>query len=126
MKECLFCKIAMGEIPSTKAYEDDQLIVFHDISPMAPVHVLIVPKKHLTSLNETSEEDAGLIAHVFKVAVQVASELGISDSGYRIVNNCGKDGGQSVDHLHFHLLGGRHLAWTPRCSIKTGPFSRPG
>lgn len=113
MQECLFCKIAGGEIPSRKAYEDEQVVVFHDISPVAPVHVLIVPKKHLASTNELSEAESGLIAHVFKVAVQVASELGISENGYRIVNNCGKDGGQTVDHLHFHLLGGRYLDWPP-------------
>jgi len=80
---------------------------------MAPVHVLIVPKKHLASTNEISDVDTGLIGHVFKVAVQVASELGLSENGYRIVNNCGKDGGQTVDHLHFHLLGGRYLDWPP-------------
>lgn len=113
MKDCLFCKIASGEIPSRKAYEDEQVIVFHDIAPVAPVHVLIVPKRHLASLNETSEADAGMIAHVFKVAVKVAAELGLSDKGYRVVNNCGKDGGQTVDHLHFHLLGGRYLDWPP-------------
>lgn len=113
MKDCLFCKIASGDIPSNKAYEDDQVLVFHDISPVAPVHVLIVPKKHIGSLNETGEADAALLSHVFKVAVQVASDLGIAEAGYRIVNNCGKDGGQTVAHLHFHLLGGRDLDWPP-------------
>ena len=113
MKDCLFCKIASGDIPSKKAYEDEQVIVFHDISPAAPVHVLIVPKRHLASINDVTEADGGLIAHVFKVAVQVASELGLSENGYRIVNNCGKDGGQTVAHLHFHLLGGRYLDWPP-------------
>jgi len=113
MQDCLFCKIAGGEIPSKKAYEDDQVVVFHDISPVAPVHVLIVPKKHLASTNDLSEAESGLIVHVFKVAVKVASELGLSENGYRIVNNCGKDGGQTVEHLHFHLLGGRYLDWPP-------------
>ncbi|SCZ77160.1 histidine triad nucleotide-binding protein [Acidaminobacter hydrogenoformans] len=113
MKDCLFCKIVNGEIPSNKAFEDQKLVVFHDISPVAPVHVLIVPKKHLKSLNEVGPEDADLIAHVFKVAAQVAAELGVSENGYRVVNNCGKDGGQTVDHLHFHLLGGRYLDWPP-------------
>lgn len=113
MKDCLFCKIASGDIPSNKAYEDDQVIVFHDISPVAPVHVLIVPKKHMASLNETGDEDAALLSHVFKVAVRVASDLGVAENGYRVINNCGKDGGQTVAHLHFHLLGGRYLDWPP-------------
>ena len=113
MKDCLFCKIVNGEIPSNKVFEDEQLIVFRDISPMAPVHVLLVPKKHLNSLNEVTSEDAGLIAHIFKVAAHVAADLCVSESGYRVVNNCGKDGGQTVDHLHFHLLGGRYLDWPP-------------
>lgn len=113
MKDCLFCKIVNGEIPSNRVFEDEQLIVFHDISPVAPVHVLIVPKKHLGSLNDVKSEDGALIAHVFEVAAKVAAELGVSENGYRVVNNCGKDGGQTVDHLHFHLLGGRYLDWPP-------------
>jgi histidine triad (HIT) family protein len=113
MHDCLFCKIVSGGIPSNKAYEDEHLIVFHDISPVAPVHVLIVPRKHLKSLNEVGPEDAQLISHIFKVAANVAAELGVAADGYRVVNNCGNDGGQTVDHLHFHLLGGRFMQWPP-------------
>jgi histidine triad (HIT) family protein len=113
MSDCLFCKIANGDIPSSKVYEDEQLVVFHDISPAAPVHVLIVPKSHIPSLNEVGTDDGALILHMLTVAKKVAADLGISESGYRVVNNCGEDGGQSVAHLHFHLLGGRSLHWPP-------------
>lgn len=113
MSACLFCKIANGVIPSNKVYEDDRLIVFHDISPMAPVHVLIVPKVHIPSLNEVQAQDGTLMAHIMSIAAKVADTLGVSGTGYRVVNNCGEDGGQTVAHLHFHLLGGRSLQWPP-------------
>lgn len=111
--ECLFCKIIAGEIPSSKVYEDDLVYAFNDISPAAPTHVLIIPKKHISSANELNEENAAIVSHIFLVAAKIAGQLGIAENGYRIVNNCGKDGGQTVGHLHFHLLGGRNLGWPP-------------
>lgn len=113
MDDCLFCKIINGEIPSTKVYEDDKVFCFTDIAPGAPVHVLTVPKKHISTLNELTEEDSALVAHAFMVMKKLAKEFGIDGSGYRIVSNCNEDGGQSVFHIHFHLLGGRALAWPP-------------
>lgn len=109
MEDCIFCKIIKGEIPSKKIYEDDEILAFHDISPMAPTHVVIIPKKHIASANELTEENAGFISHVYVTAAKIAKELGIDESGYRIVNNCGADGGQTVFHIHFHLLGGKKL-----------------
>ncbi|MDY6313649.1 MAG: histidine triad nucleotide-binding protein [Clostridia bacterium] len=111
--DCLFCKIIAGEIPSSKVYEDDLVYAFNDISPAAPTHVLIIPKKHISSANELNEENASIVSHIFLVAAKIAKRLGIAENGYRIVNNCGKDGGQTVGHLHFHLLGGRNLGWPP-------------
>lgn len=111
--DCLFCKIAAGEIPSTKVYEDELVYAFRDIEPQAPVHVLIIPKEHIKSANELNEENAQIVAHIYAVAAKIAKAEGVSENGYRIVNNCGEDGGQTVGHLHFHLLGGRSLAWPP-------------
>lgn len=111
--DCLFCKIIAGEIPSKKVYEDEKVYAFYDISPAAPVHVLIIPKTHISSANALSEENAAVVGHIFTVAARLAAELGIAEKGYRIVNNCGEDGGQTVHHLHFHLLGGRSLQWPP-------------
>lgn len=111
--DCLFCKIIAGEIPSSKVYEDDLVYAFNDISPAAPVHVLIIPKNHISSANELNEDNAEIVSHIFLVAGKIAKQLGIAENGYRIVNNCGKDGGQTVGHLHFHLLGGRNLGWPP-------------
>jgi histidine triad (HIT) family protein len=113
MDNCIFCSIIQGKIPSQKVYEDETLFAFKDISPEAPVHVLIIPKKHIDSINELEESDGFLIAHVFSTAKKIAKELGIAESGYRIVNNCGRDAGQTVKHIHFHLLGGRSLNWPP-------------
>lgn len=113
MTDCLFCKIIAGEIPSKKVYEDEKVYAFYDISPAAPVHVLIIPKTHIPSANALSEENAAVVGHIFTVAARLAAELGIAEKGYRIVNNCGEDGGQTVHHLHFHLLGGRSLQWPP-------------
>lgn len=110
---CLFCKIAAKEIPSKIEYEDDQVIAFHDINPVAPVHVLVVPKKHIRDLSALTEEDSTLVAHIHLVAAKLAANLGIADQGYRVVNNCGDFGGQTIPHLHFHLLGGRQLQWPP-------------
>lgn len=107
--DCLFCSIINGDIPSTKVYEDETVYAFKDINPMAPVHVLIVPKKHLSSINDVTEENSAVVAHIYEVAAKLAKELGISESGYRVVSNCGADAGQTVFHLHFHLLGGKKL-----------------
>ncbi len=111
--DCLFCKIIAGEIPSTKVYENDKVYAFRDINPEAPVHVLIIPKTHIPSANELTEENAEVIKDVFLAAKEIAESEGIAEGGYRIVNNCGEDGGQTVKHLHFHMLGGRSLAWPP-------------
>lgn len=111
--DCVFCKIAKGEIPSKKAYEDERVLAFYDLDPQAPVHVLIIPKGHIESANFLTEENSSIVAHIFTVAAKLAKELGLAENGYRIVNNCGKDGGQTVMHLHFHLLGGRSMAWPP-------------
>ena len=113
MSDCLFCKIANGEIPSNKAYEDDKVLAFYDLDPQAPKHVLIIPKEHISSANEITEENSSVVAHIFVTAAKIAKELGIAEDGYRIVNNCGENGGQSVKHLHFHLLGGRSMKWPP-------------
>lgn len=113
MGDCIFCKIITGDIPSKKIYEDDKVFAFEDINPEAPVHVLIVPKIHIASINELSEKHESLIGHIFIVSKKIANEYNIEDNGYRVVTNCGKDGGQTVDHIHFHLLGGRNLKWPP-------------
>ena len=112
MSDCLFCKIVEGEIPSNKVYEDDKILCFHDVGPQAPVHVLIIPKKHIASMDDLKEEDAELISYIMLKVKDIAAELGL-DNGYRLVNNCGEDGLQTVQHLHFHLLGGRKLTWPP-------------
>ena len=113
MDDCIFCKIASGAIPSKKVYEDDQLIAFHDIAPQAPVHVLVVPKRHIPGVNELAAADEALVGHVYSVIAKLVKTLGIDESGYRVVVNSGADGQQSVPHLHFHVLGGRLLAWPP-------------
>jgi len=112
MSDCLFCKIVEGEIPSNKVYEDDRILCFHDVDPQAPVHVLIIPKKHIPSLDDLQEEDADLISYIMLKVKDIAAELGL-ENGYRLVNNCGEDGLQTVKHLHFHLVGGRKLTWPP-------------
>lgn len=113
MGECLFCKIAQGQIPSNKVYEDDKVLAFHDISPEAPVHLLVIPKEHIESVNGLNEENCKIVSHIFMVINKLVKELKISESGYRVVNNCGIDGGQTVEHIHFHILGGRNLQWPP-------------
>ncbi len=108
--DCLFCKIIAGEIPCSKVYEDDKVFAFNDIDPQAPVHVLIVPKEHIASADEVNETNSAVIAHIFEVAAKIAKEKGLAD-GYRIVNNCGDRAGQTVKHIHFHLMGGRDFTW---------------
>lgn len=110
---CIFCKIVNGEIPSKKIYEDDKVLAFHDISPEAPVHFLVIPKEHIQSVNDLTEKNSEIISHIFLVINKLVRELNVNETGYRIVNNCGKDGGQSVDHMHFHVLGQRDLKWPP-------------
>ena len=109
MSDCIFCKIAAGEIPSDKVYEDKDILAFRDIHPKAPVHILVIPKKHLASLNEVAASDETLLGRMMTVLRDLANDQGVSASGYRVLSNCGPDGGQEVDHLHFHLLGGRKL-----------------
>lgn len=113
MTDCLFCKIIEGTIPSSKVYEDEFVLAFRDIEPQAPEHIIIIPKTHIASANEITAENSALVAKVFEAAAKIAAELGFADKGYRIVNNCGKDGGQTVGHIHFHLLAGRNLQWPP-------------
>ncbi len=107
--DCIFCKIVAGEIPSTQVYRDEQVTAFRDINPAAPVHVLIVPNRHIASVNDLTTEDEPLIGHLFSVAKQIAAEEGIAESGYRLIINTGPDGGQVVFHLHLHLLGGHRM-----------------
>lgn len=108
--DCVFCKIASGEIPSAKVYEDDTVVAFNDLEPQAPVHILIIPKTHITSMADINEENSGVVAHIFEVAAIIAKEKGLDD-GFRVVSNCGDSAGQSVKHLHFHLMGGRTFGW---------------
>mgnify|MGYP001444973954 CR=1 FL=1 len=110
MSDCLFCKIAEGTIPSRKVYEDDRVVAFHDIQPQAPVHLLVIPRKHIASLNEASPEDAATLGHALLTAQRIAKEAGLEESGYRVVNNCGGDAGQIVFHIHLHVLGGEKLS----------------
>ena len=110
MNDCLFCKIAAGEIPSTKVYEDEQVLAFRDIAPQAPVHVLVIPKKHVSGWYDAKDEDDALLAHLMRVAANVAKMEVVVDSGFRVVSNCGADAQQTVRHLHLHVLGGRTMA----------------
>lgn len=109
MTGCLFCKIAAGEIPSNKVYEDEEILAFRDINPQAPTHILIIPKKHIASLAEVSEEDAALLGKMQILARKLAEEDGVLVSGFRVISNSGPDSGQEVAHLHYHLMGGRDL-----------------
>lgn len=113
MNDCLFCKIARGEIPSKKIYEDEELLAFHDIGPKAPVHFLVVPKKHVANLMEIQEGDSALLGRMLFKAQELARQLGCAERGARFVFNCKSDGGQTVDHLHLHVLGGRVMGWPP-------------
>ena len=109
--DCLFCKIINGDIPSEKVYEDEYVYAFNDISPTAPVHVLIVPKKHISTINDICDEDAELIGRIYLAAKKIAKEKGIAEDGYRVVTNCNQAVGQTVFHIHYHLIGGRELGW---------------
>lgn len=111
--DCLFCGIADGDVPSDQVHADEQVVAFRDIAPRSPVHVLVIPREHLVSAAALTEAHATLVGRVFAVAAQVAREQGIADSGYRITTNIGRDGGQTVAHLHFHLMGGRSFTWPP-------------
>ena len=114
MADCIFCKIAAKEIPSSLVYEDEQVVAFKDLEPQAPVHVLVIPKKHVESVLALAEEDKGLVSHILvDVIPQLAQKLGIAEKGFRVVANTGEEGGQTVKHLHFHLLGGRSMQWPP-------------
>ena len=114
MADCIFCKIAAGEIPAQTVYEDDSVIAFKDLSPKAPVHILIIPKKHIQSVAHFEAEDKELAAHIFvDVVPKLAKELGVAEAGFRLIMNTGKDGGQSVPHLHVHLLAKRKMTWPP-------------
>ena len=106
--DCLFCKIVAGDIPSTKVYEDETVLAFRDISPMAPTHILVIPKAHLYSVAQVNAENSAVIAHIFEVIAKIAEQENLKD-GYRVVSNCGEHAGQTVKHLHFHILGGRQL-----------------
>lgn len=110
---CLFCKIAAGEIPANIIYQDDSVMAFDDINPQAPHHKVIISKKHIETLNDLQDDDEKLVGHMVYVATKLAKELNIADDGYRVVMNCNAHGGQSVFHIHLHLLGGRRLAWPP-------------
>lgn len=111
--DCIFCKIAAGKIPSKKVYEDDLILAFHDIAPQAPLHILIIPKRHFSTILELENSDKELIGHIFLVANKLARDMGFHEKGFRIVVNCNSDGGQTVFHLHFHLLAGRMMHWPP-------------
>ena len=108
MENCLFCKIVAGDIPSTKVYEDELVLAFRDIAPQAPTHILVIPKTHIPSVAAISAENSAVVAHIFEVIARIAEAEGLAN-GYRVVSNCGPDAGQSVHHLHFHILGGREL-----------------
>lgn len=110
--DCLFCKIIAGEIPANKLYEDEDILAFHDASPQAPIHFLVIPKEHISCASEIDTTNSAVIAKIFEVISSLVAELKLGN-GYRIVNNCGSEGGQTVGHLHFHVLAGRNLQWPP-------------
>ena len=111
--DCLFCRIVMGQVPASFVHEDDLVVVFPDIAPRAPTHLLLVPRRHIVSAAALTESDAPMVGRLFAVAARVARDAGIADAGYRMVTNIGRAAGQSVDHLHFHLMGGRPMTWPP-------------
>jgi histidine triad (HIT) family protein len=110
---CLFCKIVAGEIPAKRVHEDDQLLAFEDIKPEAPVHILVIPKRHIASLNDAGVEDDATLGALLRRAASIAKDRGISETGYRTVVNCGSNAGQTVFHIHVHVLGGRRMSWPP-------------
>ena len=109
MNDCLFCKIVAGVIPSTKVYEDETVLAFRDIAPMAPTHILVIPQTHIASVAEVTAENSGVVAHIFEVIAKIAKDEGLEE-GFRVVSNCGPHAGQTVHHLHFHILGGKQLS----------------
>ena len=109
--DCLFCKIINGEIPSKKAYEDENIFAFWDIAPVAPVHILVIPKKHIETINDINGDNSKIISQIYEVIPKIAKEHNIDLSGYRVISNCNKDAGQTVFHIHFHIIGGRQLNW---------------
>jgi histidine triad (HIT) family protein len=112
MEDCIFCKIVKGELPSKKVYEDEHVVAFHDIQPVAPVHILTIPKKHISSLMSITPEDKELIGHLHLALQEVAKIAGVEQDGFRIITNVGTHGQQTVHHIHYHLIGGRQLKWT--------------
>jgi histidine triad (HIT) family protein len=113
MSDCLFCKIAEKKIPAKVIYEDEHAVAFEDVNPQAPVHTLVIPRKHIPTLLDIKDEDGGLVAHLFKVANKIANDKGIAERGFRVVTNCNPQAGQTVYHIHFHILGGRSMHWPP-------------
>lgn len=113
MSDCIFCKIADKTIPSKLVYEDDQIMAFDDLRPQSPVHTLVIPKRHVISVQELGEQDQTLLGRLLLTCTKIAKLKGLADNGYRLVANTGRDGGQTVFHLHFHVMGGRHMAWPP-------------
>jgi len=113
MSDCIFCKIAAGDIPADKIYEDEHVVAFRDLGPQAPTHVLVIPRRHVATLNDLTEADAELVGRMYLAAKEVAKIDGIAEDGYRTVMNCNAAGGQTVFHLHLHLLGGRQMTWPP-------------
>lgn len=111
--DCLFCKLVNGDIPANILFQDDDVIAFEDIAPQAPTHFLVIPKRHISTLNDLSLEDAALVGKLPIVAAQIAKEQGLADDGYRVVMNCNEMGGQTVYHIHMHVLGGRNMTWPP-------------
>lgn len=109
MENCIFCKIINREIPSKIVYEDDKVIAFNDVNPAAPIHILVIPKKHIETLLDVTEEDSNLIAYIYKIINKIAVQEGFAEKGFRVITNCGKDSGQEVKHIHFHVLAGKKL-----------------
>ena len=109
MEDCIFCKIIKGEIPANKVYEDEEVLAFHDINPAAPIHILVIPKKHIAMLTELTQEDEALIGKIYTTINKIAKQEGFEKQGYRVIANCGRDSGQEVMHIHFHILGGKPL-----------------
>ena len=113
MSDCLFCKIVTGDIPAEKVFENDHVIGFQDLNPQAPTHVLVIPKKHVSTINDLQDEDKALVGEMYLAARQIAADQGLAEKGYRTVMNCNEEAGQTVFHIHLHLLGGRRMQWPP-------------
>ncbi len=113
MNNCIFCKIANKKLPSDIIYEDDKVVAFNDVNPQSPIHFLVIPKEHISSANHLNEENVSIVSHIFLVINKLVKERGLGKKGYRIINNCGELGGQTVNHIHFHVLSGRQLKWPP-------------